>query len=161
MPHLNELIDFTAEVFVVHGDRVLLRRHDKSGIWLSVGGHVEPHEDPTEAAVREVREEVGLDVELWDPERIARTHPDGTRDLVPPRYVNRHPIVHGDAPPGHEHVTFVYFARSAIDRVVEGDDERSAGWGWFTAAELDGLDLVPNVRTYAAAALAALASAGC
>ncbi len=64
MPHIHEKIDFTAEVFIVHKDRVLLRMHDKFKIWLSVGGHVELDEDPIEAAVREVKEEVGLDVTI-------------------------------------------------------------------------------------------------
>ena len=59
MPHIHEKIDFTAEVFIVHHNRVLLRLHDKYNIWLSVGGHIELNEDPMEAAIREVKEEVG------------------------------------------------------------------------------------------------------
>jgi 8-oxo-dGTP pyrophosphatase MutT (NUDIX family) len=148
-------IDFTAEVFIVHGGRVLLRRHDKGGAWLSVGGHVEPGEDPNEAALREVREEVGLAVELWDPDGIAGDHGDGVRDLVPPRYLSRHPTAR---PVPHEHVTFVYFARSPSDRVVQGDTERSEEWRWFTRDELDEprFGLRPNIRFYARAALEAL-----
>ena len=66
MPHLHEKIDFTVEVFIVHKNRVLLRLHDKYRIWLSVGGHIELDEDPNQAAIREVKEEVGLDIELVD-----------------------------------------------------------------------------------------------
>ena len=54
MPHIHDNIDFTAEVFVVYKGRVLLRKHDKYKMWLSVGGHIEPDEDPNQAAVREV-----------------------------------------------------------------------------------------------------------
>ncbi len=64
MPHIHDTIDFTVEAFVVHNDKVLLRKHDKYKIWLSVGGHIELDEDPNQAAFREVKEEVGLDIEL-------------------------------------------------------------------------------------------------
>ena len=62
MPHLHEKIDFTAEVFIVYQNKVLLRKHDKYKMWLSVGGHIELDEEPNQAAVREVKEEAGLDV---------------------------------------------------------------------------------------------------
>ena len=58
-------MDFCAETFIVYKNTVLLRKHDKLKRWLSVGGHIELYEDPSEAAVREVKEEVGLDVELY------------------------------------------------------------------------------------------------
>jgi len=67
MPHIHKLIDFTVEVFIVHKHKVLLRRHDKYKKWLSIGGHIELHEDPVEAAIREVKEEVGLEVEVQEP----------------------------------------------------------------------------------------------
>ncbi len=35
--------------------KVQLRKHDKYNIWLSVGGHIEPDEDPNQAAIREVK----------------------------------------------------------------------------------------------------------
>jgi len=55
MPHIHELIDFTSEVFIIFQGKVLLRKHDKFKIWLSVGGHVELNEDPNEAAPRRSR----------------------------------------------------------------------------------------------------------
>ena len=66
MPHINNKIDFTVEVFIVYNNKVLLRKHDKYKIWLGVGGHIELDEDPNQAAVREVKEEVGLDIMLFD-----------------------------------------------------------------------------------------------
>src|SRR5512133_1197460 len=110
MPHLHEKIDFTVEVFVVHNGKVLLRKHDKYNIWLSVGGHIELDEDPNQAAVREVKEEVGLDVELVDT-RAADISTAECRDLIPPVGLNRNRIS-----PTHEHVTLSYFARAATDQ---------------------------------------------
>ncbi len=64
MPHIHDKIDFTVEVFIVYKDTVLLRKHNKYRYWLSVSGHIELNEDPNHAALREVKEEVGLDIIL-------------------------------------------------------------------------------------------------
>jgi 8-oxo-dGTP pyrophosphatase MutT (NUDIX family) len=41
--------------------QLLLVAHRKAGLWLPAGGHVEPGEDPWAAAVRESREELGIE----------------------------------------------------------------------------------------------------
>jgi ADP-ribose pyrophosphatase YjhB (NUDIX family) len=43
-------------------ERLLLMRHAESGRWVLPGGAVEPDEQPAAAAVRETREETGLEV---------------------------------------------------------------------------------------------------
>lgn len=148
MPHIHEKIDFTAEVFIVHGGEVLLRKHDKLKIWMSVGGHIELHEDPPTAALREVREEVGLEVVLLGD---AKTYSDGTIELITPRFLNRHKV--NDT---HEHIASVYFATAPHRNVVEGvPSEKSDGIKWFTREELDDptYGVIENVRYYAKAAL--------
>ena len=35
MAHLHEKIDFGADAFVVYRDKVLLRKHEKYGLWLA------------------------------------------------------------------------------------------------------------------------------
>jgi ADP-ribose pyrophosphatase YjhB (NUDIX family) len=44
--------------------RLLLARHADGDHWGLVGGALEPGESPAEAAVREAREEIGVDVRL-------------------------------------------------------------------------------------------------
>jgi 8-oxo-dGTP pyrophosphatase MutT (NUDIX family) len=61
-------------VAVFRGDRVLcLRRAPHrdagAGLWETVSGRVAPGEDPRQAALREAREETGLEVEL-DPRPV-------------------------------------------------------------------------------------------
>ncbi len=156
MPHIRELIDFTVEVFCVYDGRVLLRRHDKFGIWLGVGGHVELDEDPNEAALREVREEVGLEVELLGAAAVPGDSRNvGYRQLVPPAFLHRDRVA-----PDHEHVTLTYFARARSAAVVVGGADASEEWRWVAPNELDDadLDLRANVRFYAERALAAAAS---
>ncbi|WP_329079820.1 MULTISPECIES: NUDIX hydrolase [unclassified Streptosporangium] len=58
----------TASVFVFHrfagGWKIGLIWHPRLESWMLPGGHVEPDENPAEAAVREVIEETGLVVTL-------------------------------------------------------------------------------------------------
>lgn len=150
MSHTSDTMCYTTEVFVVHGNKVLLKRHRKYGsIWLSVGGHIEDGEDPTETAIREVKEEVGLDIVLDEGSQRFKTTGQEYRDIIPPVAIGRHSV--SDGP---EHVILIYFARAESDKVVPevADDE----WRWVGKGELAAMDLLPNVRAYAIAALDAL-----
>ncbi len=80
----------TASAIVVGPRGVLLHRHRKLGRWMQPGGHLDPGEEPAEAAVRECREETGLTV----------THPWGEPRLV-------HLDVHAAAA-GHVHIDLRY-----------------------------------------------------
>ena len=42
MAHINELIDWTAGVYIVHNNKVLIRLHDKIKKWISQGARVSP-----------------------------------------------------------------------------------------------------------------------
>jgi 8-oxo-dGTP pyrophosphatase MutT (NUDIX family) len=156
MPHIHEKIDFTVEVFIVYKDKLLLRMHDKYNIWLSVGGHIELDEDPVEAATREVREEVGLEVKIIGNAEGPITDAKENRDykyLIPPRYMGRHPVS-----PTHEHVALVYFATTESDKISDSLSEHErANTKWVTKEELNKMDLVPNVRFYCEEALKELA----
>ncbi len=147
MPHIHDKIDFTAEVFVVYKDKVLMRLHEKYGIWLSVGGHIELDEDPNQAAIREVKEEVGLDIELYDTREYFGY--EKKQELIAPVSVNLHRI--NDT---HEHVSFQYFARSSTDVVVP--EKETDVWKWCTMADLETLQLDPQVAFYAKKALQTL-----
>lgn len=150
MPHIHEKVDFTVEVFIVHKNKVLLRKHDKYKIWLSVGGHIEPDEDPNQAAVREVKEEVGLDIRLFG--NVPKPLAEGKdyRELLPPRFLNRHRIN-----PTHEHVSHVFFAKSDTDKIRAATDEVSEEIKWFSKGDLesDSYGLKDNVKYYAKKAL--------
>ena len=149
MPHIHDKIDFTVEVYIVYNGKVLLRKHDKYKIWLSVGGHIELDEDPNQAAVREVKEEVGLDITLYDPRR-EDVSGDDSIDLIPPVGLNRHRISET-----HEHVTLIYFARAGSDRVVaDQTHEISDELKWCGVEDIDHLrPIKKNVAAYAKRAL--------
>lgn len=128
MPHLFYDLDFTVSVFIVREGKALLVLHKKLGKWLPVGGHIEIGEDPEAAALRETREECGLEIELVGA-RQPREFP-GTTNLVAPTYLDIHDI-HGD----HRHIGLIYFARARKAEVELAEDEHDA-IRWFTPEEL-------------------------
>lgn len=146
MPHIHEKIDFTTSALIVHKNKVLLRRHDKYKIWLSVGGHIELDEDPNQAVIREVKEEVGLTITLIGESVKFKDE----MNLIPPRFLNRHRINET-----HEHIDMVYFATIDDDTIVQGKGEKSDEIRWFTKEELmdPKLDTKESMRYYALKAL--------
>ena len=88
---------------------VVLRSPEKLGYWHLVAGGLEPDETPEEAAVRELREETGLEALpeplgdpvaydlAGDPESVRERVPPGTRRIVVWAFV-------AEAPPGWEPV---------------------------------------------------------
>ena len=131
MAHIHEKIDFTVAIFVVCEAKILLIHHRKLDKWLPLGGHVELDEDPEQAAVREAKEESGLEVQLIGDR--APTTEEGTRALITPRYLDIHRIS-----ATHEHIGMIYWARpkrGAVKRSVEEHHDIR----WCSSADLDQL----------------------
>ena len=148
MAHIHEKIDFTVAIFVVHDARVLLIHHRKLNKWLPLGGHVELDEDPEQAAVREAKEESGLDVELLG-ERPPTTEP-GTRALIAPRFLDIHRIS-----ATHEHIGMIYWARPKSGATTLAAEEHHA-IRWCSQTDLDQLQppMSNAVKWYCRQALA-------
>jgi len=156
MPHIHEKIDFTVSTYIVNGNAVLLREHEKYSVWLPPGGHIELDEDPVQAAIREAKEETGLDITLM-PNGKNPTIKDGWNEnlLTPPHFMNRHLV--GDS--AHTHVDLTYMATTDSRELHPEDDEDSVRMHWFTKEELDDPQyrLKDVVKYYAKAALDAAA----
>lgn len=129
MAHIHDKIDYAADVFIVNDGAVLLRHHEKYNIWLAPGGHVELDEDPVQAALREVKEETGLEVELLGD--VPPQFEDKEQELLLPRFMNRHPV--SDT---HEHISFIYFATSKTRDLDPAEGEKRDNIRWFTREEL-------------------------
>ena len=120
MAHIHKDIDFVANAFIVHKDRVLLIHHKGMGRWLAIGGHIELTEDPEAALFREIEEESGLkkkDLKIFAQKPSPR-YP-GFDFLYPPTFLDIH-----DIKTGHRHVAFVYIFSSKTGKVTLKDDER-------------------------------------
>jgi 8-oxo-dGTP pyrophosphatase MutT (NUDIX family) len=167
MPHLHEKIDFTVAIFVVHDEKILLIHHRQLDQWLPLGGHVELDEDPEQAALREAKEESGLEVELLG-ERPPTTGP-GTRPLIAPRFLDIHRI--NDM---HEHIGMMYWARPRVGprgRAASDDQQvvpttpalataEHNDIRWCSAEELDKLQppMLGAVKWYCRAAIREISS---
>jgi 8-oxo-dGTP pyrophosphatase MutT (NUDIX family) len=136
---------FTATVYLVHDGATALHEHPGLGIRLPPGGHVDRDELPHETALREAREETGLEPTLLT------DHPEvasGTSRSIPrPRHlmladVNRH----GDHV-GHQHIDHVFFA-TVDSRELDpaAGEEPASAWEWYTPADLRATDVDSDVR---------------
>jgi ADP-ribose pyrophosphatase YjhB (NUDIX family) len=128
--------DFTATTFVVHEGSTLLLLHRKLGKWFPPGGHIEPHELPDQAAIREVREESGLEIELLT-ERCSL----GQVTVLPQPVC----ILLEDISPGHQHIDLIYFARVCGGSLVHAEREAQAA-RWFTWEELANPEIAEDIR---------------
>ena len=148
MPHINELYDFVVAAIIVHNNEVLLVNHPRYDKWLPIGGHIELHEDPEVALLREIKEESGL-----EQISILSSRPDfkspGFKPLVTPNYVDVH---EANAP--HRHISFTYLVESKSPDFVLSAEHNAMRW--FTNAELRSskYNLMEAVIFYAEAALA-------
>jgi ADP-ribose pyrophosphatase YjhB (NUDIX family) len=128
--------DFTATTFVVHERRTLLLLHRKLGIWVPPGGHIDPHELPDVAAIREVREETGLEVEL-----LARGRALGHVQVLPQPYC----ILLEDIAPDHQHIDLIYFARVSGGSLAHAEREAQTA-RWYSWDELAGAEIAEDIR---------------
>lgn len=111
--------------------RILLVRQSDPGHWATVGGTIEPGESPEDAARREAKEEIGVDVVLGD-------------------------LVGCFGGPGFEvtyangdHAAFVSAVYEATlgDRQPTPDMDEVLEIGWFVPDELERLPMTPFTVT--------------
>lgn len=122
----------TASCFIVSDRELLLHHHRRLNRWLQMGGHVDAEEAPHVAALREGREESGLeDLELLI---------DGIFDLD----VHEIPAAKGE--PDHAHFDVRYLARTRAPRAIAIDPNESNDLAWVPLA-----DAVPLMNEPAAA----------
>ncbi len=153
MAHIHELIDWTAGVYIVHKNKVLIRKHEKYGFWIHVGGHVELDEDPVAAAIRECKEEVGLDVTIYDQNPNPPEMLPSERHLPSPAHMNIHYVGGGES--DHQHIDLLYYATAGTDSVVpENEDDQ---WLWMSKEDIEAnTEMKPNIKYYALQALETL-----
>lgn len=118
-------VHVTASGIVVGPRGVLLHEHKRLGIWIQPGGHIDPGETPWEAALRETREETGLDAVLTGP-----FGDDGSPLLI-------HVDVHAGGR-GHTHLDLRYLidGGDADPSPPDGESQEIGWFGWLQAIEI-------------------------
>ena len=115
----------------MHQGRTLLHWHAKIQQWMPPGGHVDANEDPVAAALREVREETGLNVELLPTSTSYKF--DEPAQLAPPVTILVEDVVDKDGP--HHHIDFIYFARPLQGEALRPIPELNS-WTWVDAEQI-------------------------
>lgn len=108
-------------------DRILLTRRTDNGRWCLPGGGMDSGESASEAIIREVWEETGLQVEV---DRLAGI------------YTTPHRIVrYAD---GNE---FQFVAMSFVAHIIGGElglSDETTAFGYFSLAEMAGMDVMEH-----------------
>ncbi len=138
---------FTATTYVIHQNKVLLHWHKKLNCWLPPGGHIDRDELPEAAALREVKEETGLEVMLMGGDGRLDFSDDSTRELHPPAHILLEQIN-----PFHQHIDLIYYAVAQTAELAPGLGETKQ-LAWFTAVQIQKTDMPANVRVCAQEAL--------
>lgn len=115
-------------VIFQQGDKVLLTRRYNTGYrdgeYSLPAGHIEEAEFATAAAIRETREEVGVEVK---PENLAPAH-----------IMHRHC---GD----HERIDFFFTSNQWSGEIANTEPDRCDDIGWFTLEQLP-TNTIPYIR---------------
>jgi len=137
--------DFVTIAFCVNDNKVLLVHHKKLDMWLPPGGHIDENELPGESAIREFKEETGLDIEL-----VGKQEKLGdVKKLITPKHIQLE-----DIKEGHQHIDLVYFARlKDPNQAVRIKEDEVHDSKWFSEEELDNKEITEEIRTTAKLAL--------
>jgi 8-oxo-dGTP pyrophosphatase MutT (NUDIX family) len=138
---------FTVAVFVVWEGKVLLHLHRKLGMRLPPGGHIDRDELPDDAAVREVLEETGVEVELVGERR---------EDVQDPVQLHRPAGVQlENIGPSHQHIDLIYFARprGSAEILADYSEDRV---GWYGPEDWDAMAVNAEVRGWCERAISTL-----
>jgi len=122
------VIHVTATGLLVRDGRVLLGKRTSAvrfaGMWDAFGGHLVPCEEPSQALVRELREE--LDIEVFGP-----------------RFLGIYEDVDPTSKEVFRHYLFLVTRWSGEVRIA---DEEHSEIRWFPPASVEGLDLAASLK---------------
>lgn len=111
---------------IIENHKVLLNKHGDDEFWKFCGGRVEENEtNLKDAARREVKEEMGLDVEILnDNPYFVYTEKEKDGVMIS--------------------VILAHFLAKRIGEIIPGEDIRE--WRWLDINNLDQENLAPNIK---------------
>lgn len=134
---------FTATAYIaakIDGEyKLLLHKHKKHKIWLAVGGHIEKDENPTEALLREVKEETNLEITILKG-KLLRI--DDVEELACPVAILEEKLPPYKNEPAHYHIDLIYFAICKTPDKIKMKEQ----YAWFSRRDLKKLNLEKEVE---------------
>ncbi|MFD5736899.1 NUDIX hydrolase [Streptomyces sioyaensis] len=129
-PEANSLVPAASAVVVDNSGRILLQRRRDNDMWALPGGAMHIGESLPDCAVRETREETGMDVEI--------TGIVGT-------YSDPHHVFAYDDGEVRQEFSVCFLARPVAGQLAVS--EESTDVCWFEPGEVDALPMVAAIRT--------------
>jgi 8-oxo-dGTP pyrophosphatase MutT (NUDIX family) len=137
---------FTSSVWILSKTspkKILLIHHKKLGKWVQPGGHIESFENPVEAAIREVKEETGLDIKFLRNE--IEVIDEEVTFLPIPKFLMEQTIPAKNDQPRHFHIDINYVAEIP-EQSVRHRMEEAHGIGWFLKEEALQLPILEDTK---------------
>ncbi len=111
---------------IIEDGRVLLNKHGEDNFWKFCGGRVEEGEyNLKQAAIREVKEEMGINIEVLNNDPYffyTEKEKEGKKVSV----------------------VLVHFLAKKVGKINPGQDIRE--WAWIDIKDLDKENLAPNIK---------------
>ena len=121
-----------------HKKQFAMLHHRKLNKWVPPGGKVDADEIPDVAAVRECKEETGLDVELIG--ELSKCE----GGLMMPYGIQYNIVKPGEL----GHYDLIYLARPISSNDFTISEREAHKIGWFSLKEIESLDTFPSVLTW-------------
>jgi len=128
-PKANSLVPAASAIVVNQEGKILLQKRSDTGVWALPGGAMEIGETIAQTAVRETREETGLEVE---PEYIVGI------------YTNPNHVVAFSNGEVRQQFSLCFTCRIVGGKLQAS--EESTEVGFFSPEEIEDLDMHPSVR---------------
>ncbi|MBU1631833.1 MAG: NUDIX domain-containing protein [Nanoarchaeota archaeon] len=126
---MDRKLDLTVAGYIIHDNKVLLIHHNKLNLWLPVGGHIDSNETPDRALMREIKEEVNLNVEILGNSPVPLIG-NTKENLALPFHTNTHSV--GD----HDHFCSFYLCKPNNPTELKINSELR-DFGWFSEDDLN------------------------
>ncbi len=130
--------ELVVEGYILHDDKILLIHHKKLDIWIPVGGHIDSNETPDEALIREVKEEIGMDIEILNKSDMPIVG-NVKYNLAIPFDVNVHSVK------DHDHCCFFYACKAINPEKLKINNELK-NFAWFSIDDLNQEHVPADVR---------------
>ncbi len=130
--------DLTVSAYIIKDNKTLLVDHVLTGLWLPPGGHIDKNETPDSALLREIRQELGLEIKILNTPEIPK---EGNiiDNLAVPFYCNTHMLI------DHIHYCAFYVCELLTNKISISKRELK-GFEWFSKQELYNKKVPADVR---------------
>ena len=129
--------------------------HKKHNHWYGLGGHVEGNEDPVAAAIREAKEEAGIDVTIFSRKKNLLRIKWANELIAPALLFDQKIGARGDIPE-HRHLDCIYFGTTPDPSKVRMNEK----FRWCSKADVARMDVQEDTRYIVKQAFGAYKSSG-